>query len=42
MPVGGLTVSAAEKKIEKMLRDGGFVLKPQVTIQTVAIRSSFR
>ena len=23
-----------------MLRDGGFVLKPQVTIQTVAIRSS--
>jgi polysaccharide export outer membrane protein len=40
VPVGGLTVSAAEKKIEKMLRDGGFVLKPQVTIQTVAIRSS--
>jgi len=38
--VGGLTVSLAEKKIEKMLRDGGFVLRPQVTIQTVAIRSS--
>jgi polysaccharide export outer membrane protein len=38
--VGGLTVSAAEQKIEKMLRDGGFVLKPQVTIQTVQIRSS--
>jgi polysaccharide export outer membrane protein len=38
--VGGLTVSLAEKRIEKMLRDGGFVLKPQVTIQTVAIRSS--
>jgi polysaccharide export outer membrane protein len=40
VPVGGLTVSAAEKRIEKMLRDGAFVLKPQVTIQTVAIRSS--
>ena len=38
--VGGLTVPAAEQKIEKMLRDGGFVLKPQVTIQTVQIRSS--
>jgi len=38
--VGGLTVSVAEKRIEKMLRDGGFVLRPQVTIQTVAIRSS--
>jgi polysaccharide export outer membrane protein len=38
--VGGLTVSLAEKRIEKSLRDGGFVLKPQVTIQTVAIRSS--
>jgi polysaccharide export outer membrane protein len=38
--VGGLTVALAEKRIEKMLRDGGFVLKPQVTIQTVAIRSS--
>ena len=38
--VGGLTVSAAEQKIQKALRDGGFVLKPQVTIQTVAIRSS--
>ena len=38
--VGGLTVSAAEQRIQKALRDGGFVLKPQVTIQTVAIRSS--
>ena len=38
--VGGLTVSAAEQKIQKALRDGGFVLKPQVTIQTVAIKSS--
>jgi polysaccharide biosynthesis/export protein len=38
--VGGLTVSVAEKRIEKMLRDGGFVLRPQVSIQQVAIRSS--
>ena len=38
--LGGLTVSAAEQKIQKALRDGGFVLKPQVTIQTVAIKSS--
>jgi polysaccharide export outer membrane protein len=38
--VGGLPVSAAEQLIEKLLRDGGFVLKPQVTIQTVQIRSS--
>lgn len=38
--VGGLTVAAAEAKIAKMLRDGGFVLRPQVTIQLGQIRSS--
>ena len=38
--VGGLTVSGAEQKIQKALRDGGFVLKPQVSIQTVSIKSS--
>ncbi len=38
--IGGLTVSAAEQKIAKMLRDGGFVLRPQVTIQIGQIRSS--
>ncbi len=37
--VGGLTITAAERRIEAMLRDGGFVLKPQVTIQTVRILS---
>ncbi|MDQ6627136.1 MAG: polysaccharide export protein EpsE [Pseudomonadota bacterium] len=36
----GLTVSQAEQHIQKLLRDGGFVIKPQVTIQTVQIRSS--
>ena len=38
--IGGLSVSQAQALIEKLLRDGGFVLKPQVTIQTVQIRSS--
>ncbi|MEO7336889.1 MAG: polysaccharide biosynthesis/export family protein, partial [Caldimonas sp.] len=38
--IGGLTVPAAEQKIAKMLRDGGFVLRPQVTIQVATIRSS--
>ena len=36
----GLTVSQGEQKIAKALRDGGFVLKPQVTISTVQIRSN--
>jgi len=38
--LGGLTVSAGEQKIAKALRDGGFVLRPQVTIQVGTIRSS--
>ena len=38
--IGGLTVSVAEQKIAKLLRDGGFVLRPQVTIQVAQIRSS--
>ena len=38
--IGGLTVTAAEQKIAKMLRDGGFVLRPQVTILVGQIRSS--
>jgi polysaccharide export outer membrane protein len=38
--IGGLSVSAAELKIAKLLRDGGFVLRPQVTIQVGQIRSS--
>jgi polysaccharide export outer membrane protein len=40
MTIGGLSVSQAQALIEKRLRDGGFVLKPQVTIQTTQIRSS--
>jgi len=38
--LGGLTISAAEQRIAKSLRDGGFVLRPQVTIQVGTIRSS--
>ena len=38
--IGGLTVSAAEQKIAKLLRDGGYVLRPQVTIQVGQIRSA--
>jgi polysaccharide export outer membrane protein len=38
--IGGLTASAAEQKIAKLLRDGGFVLRPQVTIQVGQIRSA--
>ena len=32
VPVGGLTLPAAERKIADLLREGGFVLNPQVNI----------
>jgi polysaccharide biosynthesis/export protein len=32
VPVGGLTLDAAEKKIAKVLQDGGFVVNPQISI----------
>lgn len=38
--IGGLTPSAAEQKIAKLLRDGGYVLRPQVTLQVGVIRSN--
>lgn len=38
--VGGLSVSDAEKKIGKLLRDGGFVRQPQVNILPLQIRGS--
>ena len=40
VPVGGLSLSQSEKKIADMLRDGGFVQKPQVNILPMQIRSS--
>lgn len=38
--VGGLNVSEAERKIGKLLRDGGFVLQPQVNILPLQIRGN--
>ena len=38
--LGGETIAASEQKIAKMLRDGGFVLRPQVTILVGQIRSA--
>ena len=38
--VGGSSIGVAEQKIAKSLRDGGFVLRPQVTIQVTQIRSN--
>ena len=38
--VGGLTIPVAEKRVETLLRERGFVLKPQVTIQVVRTLSS--
>ena len=38
--VGGLTVAAAEQKIARLLREGRFVLKPQVNILLVQLRSA--
>ena len=32
VPVNGLTLDAAEKKIAKLLQDGGFVVNPQISI----------
>lgn len=38
--LGGLSVPAAEQRIGQMLRDGGFVKQPQVTILVTQLRSS--
>ena len=38
--LAGLTVSQGEQKIAKALKDGGFVLKPQVSILLLQIRSA--
>jgi polysaccharide export outer membrane protein len=40
LAVGGLSVTAAEQRIAKALRDGKFVLSPQVNIQVMQIRSA--
>lgn len=38
--VGGLEIAAAEAKIAKALRDGGFLKKPQVNIALLTIRGN--
>jgi polysaccharide biosynthesis/export protein len=38
--IGGLTINAAEKRIAKGLKDGGFVQKPQVNIILTQVRGS--
>jgi polysaccharide export outer membrane protein len=38
--VSGLTAYGAEQRLEKALKEGGFVLKPQVRIQVAQIRSN--
>ena len=38
--LGGLSVTAAQERIAKQLRDGKFVLKPQVTVFVAQVRSS--
>lgn len=40
VPVGGLSLSAAERKIAKLLADGGFVVKPQVSLLLLQIRGN--
>ncbi len=40
VPVGGLSAPAAERKIADMLREGGFVLQPQVNLLVVQSRSN--
>lgn len=40
VPVGGLSATAAENKISELLRQGGFVLQPQVNLLVVQSRSN--
>lgn len=40
VPVGGLSIAAAEQKIAQMLRDGGFVQQPQVNILVQQVRGN--
>jgi polysaccharide export outer membrane protein len=40
VPLSGSTLTQGEQAIAKKLRDGGFVLRPQVSMQLVSIRSN--
>ena len=39
VPVGGMSVNAAEKKIASLLESGGYLRKPQVTITVTQVQS---
>ncbi len=38
--IGGLAISQSEARIAKLLEDGGFVIKPQVTVYVLQIRGN--
>jgi len=38
--IGGMAVSQSEARIAKLLEDGGFVIKPQVTVYVLQIRGN--
>jgi len=40
VPVGGMSTSMAEQRIAKMLRDGGFLIDPHVTVLVQQIRGN--
>ena len=40
VPIGGLSVATAEKRIADALKNGGFIQKPQVTINLLLVRGS--
>jgi polysaccharide export outer membrane protein len=40
IPVGGLSLGAAEKRIEQLLHDGGFIVAPHVTVTMLQVRGS--
>jgi len=40
LSLDGASITGAQEKIAKQLRDGGFVLKPQVNVMVVQVRSS--
>jgi polysaccharide biosynthesis/export protein len=40
VPVGGQSLSSAEAKIAKLLKDGGFVVQPQVSVLLIQIRGN--
>jgi polysaccharide export outer membrane protein len=40
IPVNGLSLGAAEKRIEQLLHDGGFIVAPHVTVTMQQVRGS--